>query len=260
MDKNMRIEAEDTSKKQPQKEEFAPVKDEKRTIRSEIAKMKSMGFRDGWEYFWNYYKVPVFVIIGVIIVAASMTTSIIRNSRPYIVQVHVYNNYMNDDADIGVLEQEFADYEGMNLKDYQIGFNMTEYLDFNSTDENSYTSMMKVMAMVAAHDMDVIGGNTAFINYYANGEEDSVLFSDLEEVLPPAFFQYLKEQDRIVYMNYTDEEGKVLEQYAAAIEVSDTRIVNKNYLQITPCYLGIACNTSRLENSIDFLEWIFDYQ
>ena len=26
MDKNMRIEAEDTSKKQPQKEEFAPVK------------------------------------------------------------------------------------------------------------------------------------------------------------------------------------------------------------------------------------------
>ena len=51
-----------------------------------------------------------------------------------------------------------------------------------------------------------------------------------------------------------------LAQYAAAIDVSDTRIVNKNCLLGTPCYLGIAVNTSRLQTSIDFLEWIFDYQ
>ena len=40
----------------------------------------------------------------------------------------------------------------------------------------------------------------------------------------------------------------------------DIRIVNKNCLLGTPCYLGIAVNTSRLQTSIDFLEWIFDYQ
>ena len=52
----MRIEADDPSKKQPKKEEFNPVKSEKHSFKSEIAKMKSMGFKDGWEYFWNYYK------------------------------------------------------------------------------------------------------------------------------------------------------------------------------------------------------------
>ena len=50
----MRIEADDPSKKQPKKEEFNPVKSEKRSFKSEIAKMKSMGFKDGWEYFWSY--------------------------------------------------------------------------------------------------------------------------------------------------------------------------------------------------------------
>ena len=41
----MRIEADDPSKKQPKKEEFNPVKSEKRSFKSEIAKMKSMGFK-----------------------------------------------------------------------------------------------------------------------------------------------------------------------------------------------------------------------
>ena len=43
----MRIEADDPSKKQPKKEEFNPVKSEKHSFKSEIAKMKSMGFKDG---------------------------------------------------------------------------------------------------------------------------------------------------------------------------------------------------------------------
>ena len=94
----MRIEADDPSKKQPKKEEFNPVKSEKHSFKSEIAKMKSMGFKDGWEYFWSYYKVPVFVIIGVIAIVISITVSVIRNSRPFIVQVHVYNNYLSDNA------------------------------------------------------------------------------------------------------------------------------------------------------------------
>ena len=172
----MRIEADDPSKKQPKKEEFNPVKSEKHSFKSEIAKMKSMGFKDGWEYFWSYYKVPVFVIIGVIAIVISITMSVIRNSRPFIVQVHVYNNYLSDNADVDSLEKEFAAYEDMSLKDYQISFNMTEYLDFSGADEASYTSMMKVMAMAAAHDLDVFGGNTAFVNYYGVGEEDNTLF------------------------------------------------------------------------------------
>ena len=144
----MRIEADDPSKKQPKKEEFNPVKSEKRSFKSEIAKMKSMGFKDGWEYFWSYYKVPVFVIIGVIAIVISITMSVIRNSRPFIVQVHVYNNYLSDNADVDSLEKEFAAYEDMSLKDYQISFNLTEYLDFSGSDEASYTSMMYSAAIL----------------------------------------------------------------------------------------------------------------
>ena len=105
-----------------------------------------------------------------------------------------YNSLAVDAPLLGVCLLYTSD---MSLKDYQISFNMTEYLDFSGSDEASYTSMMKVMAMASAHDLDVFGGNTAFVNYYGVGEEDNTLFADLEETLPPAFFQYLKEQDRI---------------------------------------------------------------
>lgn len=256
----MRIEAEDLKKKDPREESFRPVKQERGSLKSEIAKMRSLGLKGGWEYFWSYYRVPVVIIVVVLVMAISIAHSVIRNSRPFVIQVHVYNNVLNEDADVAALEEAFTEYEGKNLTDYQISFNFSEYLDFNATDENSYSSMMKVMAMAAAQDLDVFGGNTAFMNHYGNGEEDSVMFADLEEILPTQFFQYLKEQDRILYLKHTDEEGHVLGQYAAGIEVSKTRIVNENCLLVTPCYLGIACNTSRLEASIDFLEWIFDYQ
>ena len=177
----MRIEADDPSKKQPKKEEFNPVKNEKRSFKSEIAKMKSMGFKDGWEYFWSYYKVPVFVIIGVIAIVISITVSVIKNSRPFIVQVHVYNNYLSDNADVDSLEKEFADYEGMNLKDYQINFNLTEYLDFNGTDESSYTSMMKVMAMAAAAGR----GWTIKVQFF----DISGLSTDVTVTIPTSFFR-----------------------------------------------------------------------
>ena len=39
----MRIEADDPSKKQPKKEEFNPVKSEKRSFKSEIAKIEVNG-------------------------------------------------------------------------------------------------------------------------------------------------------------------------------------------------------------------------
>lgn len=257
----MRIEADDI-KKERQEEQltYTPVKNEKRTIGSEIAKMRSLGFRKGWEYFWEYYRNTILVILAAIVMVVSLVNTVIKNSRPYIVNVHVFNNVLTEGADPDVLSQEFADYMELNLEDYQMTMDLTEYLDFSGGGESSYNMMQKVMAMVAAREMDVFGGDTSFVNFYAVGEPDSVLYADLAEILPSDFFQFLKEQDRILYKNYLTADGAKAEEYAAAIDVSDTRLVNDNYLLVSPCYLGVAVNSERQETAIEFLKWIFDFQ
>ena len=53
----------------------------------------------------NYKVTSHLLIIGVIAIVISITMSVIRNSRPFIVQVHVYNNYLSDNADVDSLEK-----------------------------------------------------------------------------------------------------------------------------------------------------------
>ena len=259
----MRIELEDPSKKKEQEEAaaiFSPPKDEKRTVKSEIAKMKSLGFSAGWHYFWEYYHVPVIVIICVIAFGISITVSVIRNSRPYVITVSVFNNVLAEDADVDALQEEFAGSVGMNLKDYQIGFNLSEYYEPSAVDEASYTTLMKLTAQVSASDIDVLGGNASFMNYFGISEESNLILTDLEQILPAQFLQYLKEQDRLLTMNYLDEDGRVAGTYVAGVEISNTRLVNAQTLQISPCYLGIVTTSKRADTAVSFLKWVFSYQ
>ena len=259
----MRIELEDPNKKkqeQAEAEVFTPPRDEKRTIKGEIAKMKSLGFSAGWDYFWEYYHVPLIILIAVIAFTVSITISIIRNSRPYVISVSVFNNVSAENADVDSLEQEFAESQGMNLKDYQINFSLSEYFEPGVQDEASYTTMMKLTAQVSAGDIDVLGGNASFMNFYGSTEESNRILTDLEEILPAQFLLYLKEQNRLLTLNYYTEDGKVAGSYVAGVEVSNTRLVNSDMLQITPCYLGIVSTSKRADTAVNFLKWLFSYQ
>ena len=258
----MRFELEDPAKKKQEEERavFSPPKDEKRTLKTEIAKIKSLGAKDGWAYFWEYYHIPVIVIILVIAFSVSMAVSIIRNSRPYVISVYVYNNALSEDANVEALEQEFTESQGMNLKDYQIGFNLSEYFDPASQDEASYTSMMKIAAQVSAGDIDILGGNQTFMNYYGMTDEDNCFFVDLEEILPAQFLLFLKEQGRLLTLKKYNEDGTVAGEYVAGVEISNTRLVNSEALMVTPCYVGIVTTAKRADTAVNFLKWLFSYQ
>ena len=52
-------------------DDYHPVKTEKQTFKSEVAKMKSLGLKGGLQYFWMYYKIPVLIIVLVIVCGIS---------------------------------------------------------------------------------------------------------------------------------------------------------------------------------------------
>ena len=256
----MRIEWEDPSKKKEDPIVFNPPKDEKRTLKTELVKMRGLGWRRGGSYFWEYYHMPLIIIIAVIAMLTSITVSFIRGSRPYVISVAIYNNALADNADVGALEEEFTETQGMNLKDYQIIFNFQEYFQPGSVDETSYTTLMKLTAQLSGSDIDILGGNLAFMNYFGSTEKGQVFFANLEDILPAQFLLYLQEQNRLLTLNYYDEDGNKTGSYIAGVDISNTRIVNSDVMVISPCYAGIAVTSKRADTAVNFLKWLFSYQ
>lgn len=260
----MRIELNDPNRKEDDVDKLIsglkPVKDEKRTFRSEIAKMKGMDRKTAFQYFWDYYKWPVIIIIAVIIAAISVAHSVILNSRPWIIEVSIYNNVVEDDSSLDTLAEQFAEYEGLNLDDYQILISADSYYDPDTMSEEQMASVTKFMAQVSAQELDIVGGDRTFLDSYAYGQEDSVYFMDLEEVLPEAVFSRLNADGRIYWSKYTDEDGNVTGEYAAAINIENSKLTTVGGLEVTPSYIGIIPNTQRLDTAIDFIIWNFDLQ
>lgn len=254
----MRIELDQPDqKKTSSSDSFIPPKDEKRTIKTEFVKIREMGFKEGWKYFWEYYRNPVLVAIIVIVCVVSIITTVIQNKRPYVIEVSIYNNYISEEADTNAFCEAFAEHVGENLTDSQMLFTAGDYFDPNTGSEETMATLYKFAAMIAASELDIIGGDRTFVDYYAQGQKDEVYFSDLEEVLPQELYAYLEEEGRFYYSNYLDEEGNVIGKYASAIEVSNTRLTDEAGLLITPCYVGIACNTKRPDTAVEFIRWIF---
>lgn len=255
----MRIELNqpDQEKKKTVSDSFSPVKDEKRTIKTEWKKMKEMGFKDGWNYFLDYYRNPLIVILIVIVCVISLTVTIIRNKRPYVIEVNLYNNYVSEDADTDAFCESFAEHMGVNLDDYQMMFSASDYFNPEEASEEMTATLYKFAAMVAAGELDIIGGDRTFLDHYSTGTEEEVYFYDLKTILPDDLYQKFEEEDRLYYSNYLDEEGNVTGKYASAIEVSDTRLTDEAGLMITPCYIGIVCNSDRVDTAIEFIRWIF---
>lgn len=253
----MRIELEQPDKKPTPSYSFMPPKDEKRTIKSEFQKMKELGWKDGWRYFLDYYRNPLLVTLAIIVLAVSLAHSIIQNKRPYILQVYMCNNLVEDASTLDTVCESFAAHLDRNLKDEQMMLTVSDQFDPSNPSEDMTALFYKLAAMIASSELDIIGGDRLFIDYYSYGEESEVFFRDLEQVLPEDLFAKLEEEDRLYYSKYLDDDGNFVRDYVSAINISDTRLFDEGKLLISPCYVGIPANTQRLDTAIEFLNWIF---
>jgi len=253
----MRIELEQPDKKKTQSDSFMPPKDEKRTIKSEFRKFKELGWKDGWRYFLDYYRNPLLVTLAIIILGISLAHSIIQNKRPYILQIYMCNNFVEDTSTLDTFCESFAAHLGRNLKDEQMMLTVSDQFDPASPSEDMTAIFYKLAAMISSTELDIIGGDRVFIDYYSYGEENEVFFSDLEKILPEDLFAKLEAEDRLYYSKYLDDDGKFVRDYVSSIDITGTRLVEDAKLWITPCYVGIPANTQRLDTAIEFLRWIF---
>ena len=173
-------------------------------FKKERAALKNAGFKAKWNYFWDYYKLPV--AIGAIAFALIVTfvVQVIQRKDTALFVAIVNGNELTLDATPYV--EEFCDYAEIDTESEAALFDTTIDIDFDNIGDITKSSLEKMMVYIAAQEVDVIVSTSDMIEYYGYGGS----FIDLREFLSAE--QFAKYEP---YFYYIDE-AIILEKEAAS--------------------------------------------
>lgn len=231
---------------------MAKIYGDEKTAKDEIAKIKALPWKEKFPYIWEYYKIW---IVGTILVAAcavSITLSVIENLKPTLISGILVNNFQNTDED-EVFTSGFTEYLGQNSNDVHVTLSGNMFLTPGSMDENTYTTVQKILVQVASRDLDFIASDESVVHYYCADDPEDIIYANLEEILPEDIFNTLESQGKILYS--TDINGN---QFPAAVDLRDTRFYEDAKIISKYCYVGCMITAPHKQNFVNLIRYAFD--
>lgn len=266
-------------KKEKAPKEYRGINDE---IREQTKKFKDMSLKEKWEYFWEYYKVNVMIIV----IVGAFLISMIHNfvtAKDYCFNGLLLNASMMDQEKIAA---SFAEYAGLDTDKYECYIDASSTLSYQNPSEYELATSQRIVALIQSKELDgMLFDAEVFYNYAFNQ-----VFMDLREVytaeelaeyegriyyIDKAEIQRAEESEKASSEKYTlvtltpDEviaeaqthrDPSVMEEpIPVGIFVDDSPFAQKSkaYLGVVPIY-GISTTSQRVEVSKQFLDYLFD--
>lgn len=207
------------------------------------------------EYIWDYYKFHLLTVLFILFLVIAGIFYLRLDARPDILNGYLLNSNWGDDKAQELL-QAFADANGYDLEKGNAYFNSSVYIDVQLKDQMSSVAYTKVMSDLDMKRTDFYFCNQEMFDYF--GEKEA--FLNLETALSEDTLN--KYQDRLITTTTYNEDGSVAETYAAGIDISDSPVLatmqqeGKIYEDGTIIF-SIPYNTTRLDTSLEFLEFLF---
>ena len=181
------------------------VRDE---IRQQRQKLKGQGFKAHFEYFWEYYKIHTIVAIVAIILVVTLVRDI-ANRKPYALYSLFVNNQGMDTQTM--LQDGFAEYAGIDTSKENVLVDTSSNYIGSTIDTSTVATSEKIMALIAAKELDVFVTDSGTAYHYASQET----FMDLREV-------YTKEEleamaDKLFYVDQAYADYLASEEYTTYI-------------------------------------------
>lgn len=161
-------------------------------IREQQKKLKGQSFKAKMEYFWEYYKVHTLVAICAIIFIVMLIHDV-TSTKPYGFYAVAINSGASSAQDI--LEKEFEEYSGFDTTNYDCYIDTSQSYNLELIDEVTIAISQKIMANMAASDLDVMMADSRIFTHYANQET----FLDLRTAFSESELESLK--DRLIYID-----------------------------------------------------------
>jgi len=225
-------------------------------------------------YFMDYYK--WYVIIAVIVIILGVyTVREIMNKKDTALYTCLLNTIELENA--GQYNAGFAEAIGLDTDTYQLIFDANTWIDIDAMDENTMANSQKLMAHLAAGELDIMITDTESITNYAYQDN----FLTMEELLSPE--QYEKYKPYFYYIDMTaleewnefvsDPDNLMLDMsydfpdprkpeemdnpVAIGIFLDECEKLRENYyFQSDDVVFSVFGNTSRRETVLQYLEYL----
>jgi hypothetical protein len=186
------------------------------------------------------------LILVIAILLISLAYSVITSPKETAFTAFFFND-TGDSSDTTLIDG-FVDYIGVDTKKESCYIDATMNYTEDQSDYSSYLYVEKVMAEIAAEDLDVIVGDELAVKYYAKLE----CFSNVTEILPDDLLD--KFSDKLYYATV----GESDELVPVGIYITDAPKINENYYYVDKePIMGFIVNSNNTDNSIEFLRYIY---
>ena len=229
------------------------------TLKEQWQKFKELPNGEKFWYIWEYYKFHIFAILAAAVILFMVVDAAIKGTRTTVLEGIMMNiNYEALYAD--PITTDYVEAIGLDTKRNVLTIDDSIYTNGSAGSEATYTSLMKITAMIEMKDLDFIITEDEGLAYY--GEQG--LYLDPQEILPDDFYTYLEDEGRIVYTDVTlesDADGNVLssESRRAAILLDDTPCDEQLQFVNEHVYFCIICNTTRSAELVNYLYYLTGY-
>lgn len=222
----------------------------KRDNRRDIDKFKDLNGKEKWQFFKDYWL--KWVIIGIITIAVcgSFLYSILKEKPEVKYEVLILDNPLSDQY----LEEFKADINNLFVTDPEHSETVVDADYYVSQDD--YNARMKLMAVIAAKEVDAIIMSYDELQTQVNGG----CAGEIKEYLSPELYNELKDYMVEVTPYETDINNNPVPGEAAVYAIDVTTWLNRVYKTEVNCrYVAICvCNTQHPESFEAFVRYLFD--
>lgn len=220
------------------------LKDE---IREQNKKWKTMTSAEKKKYFLTYYKWHVIIFCVILIAVVILARDIIRNSRERLLYIMVLNN--SEQYIYRGLMDEFAEYAGIDLKEYNLTWDTDNILIKDNADYTTITTIQKFDLYATDGTIDAIILPESDLSYF---EEEAYFIIDLQEFLEESV--YTAVEDRLYFYDCEAANGEIAIGFY--LEPDDRFYEIGLFEQGEPAVMIPLANSSHLEYLYRFLEFM----
>lgn len=249
-----------------------PVMDE---FKEERAALKDASFKVKWNYFWDYYKLPVVVTAIAVVLITTLVVQIMQRKDTALFVAMINGGSLQ--ADVAPYIEEFCEYADIDTEESTALFDTTMYIDFDNLNDITKSSLEKMMVYIAAQEVDLVVTATDMFEYYGYGPT----FMDLREFLTEEqiakyepYFYYIDQaivqekeaqQDAMnydfvpAYPTNPNDPTTMQDPIPVGIYLKDNAetFLDNYYFSGGEPVVGIIVNTTKPEMSSQFIEFIF---
>lgn len=217
-------------------------------IRLQHEKLKGQSWQKKLDYFWDYYKIHVIIIILAACMFGSFLHGII-NKKETVLSVAYINAFSNIDDEIFM--DDFEEFININPKKQQALLDSSYYIDENSTSPYAATYSQKFSTMAMAGELDVVVADEENFSFY--GKQG--FFQDLTKVLTKE--QISQYQDSFLYCDLPNDEVDGEVPVGINVTKANKICATESYPNKT-AYYGVITGSANIDYALSYLNYLFE--